>query len=121
METFSRYYTALRAIEIRFPVSSDPSHVSINFKWNDAFRDTQSCSQKNIYLEQAAIVFCMAAISSQKGVDVNRTSLQGIAEAVKSFAMSAGTSVGVGMHVSARLQAHLFSSQLCCMSLFLAG
>lgn len=90
METFSQYYSALRAIEIRFPVSSDNSHVNISFKWHDAFKDSSSCTQKNIHFEQAAIVFCMAAISSQKGVAANRTAAQGIAEAAKGFAMSAG-------------------------------
>ena len=90
MESFSRYYSALKAIELRFPVSPDSSHVNISFKWHDAFKDSLSCTQKNIHFEQAAIVFCMAAISSQRGVSANRTATQGIAEAAKGFAMSAG-------------------------------
>lgn len=90
MDHFSKYYGALRAIEIRFPVSSDNSHVNISFKWHDAFRDKQTCTQKNIHFEKAAILFCMAAIASQKGLDVSRKTESGITEAVKSFAVAAG-------------------------------
>lgn len=90
METFSRYYSALKAIELRFPVSPDSSHVNISFKWHDAFKESVSCTQKNLHFEQASIVFCMAAISSQKGVAANRAAMPGIAEAAKGFAMSAG-------------------------------
>jgi programmed cell death 6-interacting protein len=91
MDHFAKYYGALRAIEIRFPVSSDSSHVNISFKWHDAFRDTLTCSQKNIHFEKAAVLFCMAAICSQKGLDVSRKTEAGITEAVKSFALAAGT------------------------------
>ena len=90
MDHFTKYYGALRAIEIRFPVSSDNSHVNISFKWHDAFRDKQTCTQKNIHFEKAAVLFCMAAIASQKGLDISRKTEAGITEAVKTFALSAG-------------------------------
>jgi hypothetical protein len=90
MDHFTKYYGALRAIEIRFPVSSDNSHVNISFKWHDAFRDKQTCTQKNIHFEKACVLFCMAAIASQKGLDTSRKTEEGITEAVKCFAQAAG-------------------------------
>lgn len=105
MDHFTKYYGALRAIEIRFPVSSDNSHVNINFKWHDAFRDKQTCTQKNIHFEKACILFCMAAIASQKGLDISRKTEAGITEAVKSFALSAGAS-----HPHAQTELHTHSS-----------
>jgi hypothetical protein len=93
MDHFTKYYGALRAIEIRFPVSSDSSHVNISFKWHDAFRDKQTCTQKNIHFEKASVLFCMAAIASQKGLDVSRKTESGITEAVKSFALAAGARI----------------------------
>ena len=97
MDHFTKYYAALRAIEIRFPVSSDNSHVNISFKWHDAFRDKQTCTQKNIHFEKAAILFCMAAIASQKGLDISRKTEAGVTEAVKTFALSAGAHSAAAM------------------------
>lgn len=98
MDHFTKYYGALRAIEIRFPVSSDNSHVNISFKWHDAFREKQTCTQKNIHFEKACTLFCMAAIASQKGLDISRKTESGITEAVKSFALSAGKLDSECMH-----------------------
>ena len=89
-EHYARYYHALRAIEIRFPVSSDSSHVNVSFKWHDAFVDSQTCTQKNIHFEKAGVLFCMAALESQKGAEANRDTRDGIAEAVKAFSLAAG-------------------------------
>lgn len=90
MEHFARYHHALRAIEIRFPVSADASHVNITFKWHDAFVESSTCAQRNIHFEKAAVVFCLAAIASQKGIDVSRESEAGMTEASRSFALAAG-------------------------------
>lgn len=89
-EHYAKYYHALRAIEIRFPVSADSSHVNVTFKWHDAFVDSHTCSQKNIHFEKAGVLFCMAALESQKGAEANRDTRDGIAEAAKAFSLAAG-------------------------------
>ena len=89
-EHYAKYLHALRAVEIRFPVSSDSSHVNVSFKWHDSFVDGQSCAQKNIHFEKAAVLFCLGALESQRGAEVSRDSQAGIAECIKAFSLSAG-------------------------------
>jgi BRO1-like domain len=93
-DVYSRYMHALRAVEIRFPVSADGSHVNVAFKWHDAFVDRDACSQKNIHFEKAGVLFCMGALESQRGAEVNRDSQAGIAEAIKAFSLAAGARAG---------------------------
>lgn len=87
---YAKYLNALRAVEIRFPVSKDSSHVNVAFKWHDAFIDSVSCTQKNIHFEKAGVLFSMGALESQRGAEVNRDTQAGIAEAAKAFVLSAG-------------------------------
>ena len=77
-------------MEIRFPVSNDNSHVNVAFKWHDAFVDRESCSQKNIHFEKAAVLFCMGALECQRGADEARDIQASIAEAAKAFSQAAG-------------------------------
>jgi hypothetical protein len=87
---YAKYLSALRAVEIRFPVSNDSSHVNVAFKWHDSFIDSVSCTQKNIHFEKAGVIFSMGALESQRGAEVSRDTQAGIAEAAKAFALSAG-------------------------------
>jgi programmed cell death 6-interacting protein len=88
---YCKYFHALRAIEIRFPVSSDSSHINVAFKWHDSFVDTQTCTQKNIHYEKACVLFCIGALESIRAAELNRDTREGIAEAAKAFAQAAGT------------------------------
>ena len=100
-EQYAKYYNALRAIEIRFPVSSDSSHVNVGFKWYDAFSDSSSCTQKNIHFEKAAVLFSLAALFSQQGCDAARDTQASVAEAAKAFASAAGARTHHGTPVNA--------------------
>lgn len=90
MEKFAKYYRALCACELRFPISGDSSQVSIAFTWYDSFQDTKKATQKNVHFEKAAILFCLVSLASQRGIEAVRTTEVGMKEAVEQFCCAAG-------------------------------
>ncbi|KXZ42912.1 hypothetical protein GPECTOR_111g245 [Gonium pectorale] len=66
-DTLIKYYRCLNAIETRFPISKEKSAAQVNFAWYDAFRPSRRVVQPNLHYEKAAVLFNLAALSSQAG------------------------------------------------------
>lgn len=89
-DLLQRYFRALCVMESRFPISSEKEHINtISFTWFDAFKGKKA-SQQNIHFEKAAIMFNLAAIQSQLGLSMDRSSPNGIKQACNAFQASAG-------------------------------
>ncbi|KAK3266695.1 hypothetical protein CYMTET_24700, partial [Cymbomonas tetramitiformis] len=87
-----KYFRALCAMELRFPISKEKEHIhTISFAWYDAFKTGKKTSQHNIHFEKAAILFNLAAVQSQQGVAANRGDPDGLKAALKAFQEAAGS------------------------------
>jgi hypothetical protein len=80
-----RYLKSLAAVETRFPISGEQGNVRISFPWTDAFRPAKKSSQTNIHFEKAALLFNVAALTSQAALAVERGSADGVTQACKLF------------------------------------
>lgn len=85
------YFRALSAVESRFPISPDRSHINtLDFTWFDAFKSSKKATQKNIHFEKAAVLFNLGAVYSQIALSCDRSDAPGLKQACNSFQTSAG-------------------------------
>ncbi|WOL07207.1 programmed cell death 6-interacting protein-like [Canna indica] len=100
------YFRALGAVEPRFPISSDPSHVhSLTFTWFDAFRPNKKAVLPSIHFEKAAVLFNLGAIYSQIALAADRTSAAGLKQACNGFQSAAGAFSFLKDHAAAKAAA----------------
>ena len=105
-ENLSKYYSILSAMEMRFPISKDKSHVSsLQFTWWDAFKPTKKEKQQNINFEKAAVLFNLAALHSQQAVGEERTNSDSLKAACRKFQEAAGYYAYLKDNVSLRTDA----------------
>ncbi|XP_065007934.1 vacuolar-sorting protein BRO1-like [Musa acuminata AAA Group] len=85
------YFRAIAAVEPRFPISPDRSHVhSLTFTWFDAFRSNKKAALPSIHLEKAAVLFNLGAVYSQIALAADPTSAAGLKQACNGFQSAAG-------------------------------
>lgn len=89
-EKMAKYYAILSTLESRFPIAKGAGNVEVAFKWYDAFQSKKAAEQYNIHFEKAAVLFNLGAISSQIGLQADRSTEDGIKEAAKRFQDAAG-------------------------------
>lgn len=82
------YFSQLQLMEGRFPVSE--SNLKLPFTWCDSFSPRQSMTQSTLKYEKACVLFQLGALESQAGVQEDRSSVDGLKSACKSFMQSAG-------------------------------
>ena len=105
-ELLVKYYGTLSAMDLRFPVSKDPSHINdLSFVWWDAFKTSKKEKQQNVNFERCAILFNLAALHSQVGIDQDRTTSGGLLAACKKFQEAAGVFAHIKDHVAMRMDA----------------
>ena len=106
VEQLIKYYGMLSAMELRFPISKDPSHInSLSFVWWDAFKPSKKEKQQNINFEKCAVLFNLAALYSQNAIDQERTTSPGLVVACKKFQEAAGVFSYIKEHLSMRTDA----------------
>ena len=104
-ELLVKYYGTLSAMDLRFPVSKDPSHINdLSFVWWDAFKTSKKEKQQNVNFERCAILFNLAALHSQVGIDQDRTTSGGLLAACKKF-QEAAVPAHIKDHVAMRMDA----------------
>lgn len=89
-----RYYRCVCAVETRFPISKEKGAANVSFAWFDAFRPSRRTAQHNIHFEKSAVLFNMASLASQQGLQSDRTSAEGLTQACKLFQVEKGEGVG---------------------------
>lgn len=72
-------------METRFPISREKGHVSVSFKWYDAFRPSRAMEQASIHYEKAAVLFNLAAVLTQQALSHDRTTDAGLKDAARKF------------------------------------
>lgn len=83
-----RYYGQLQLTESRFPISE--TQVKLPFTWYDSFAPRKKVTQYCVKYEQAAVMFNLAALESQAGVQQDRSNMDGLKAACKHFMQAAG-------------------------------
>ncbi|QDZ22773.1 programmed cell death 6-interacting protein [Chloropicon primus] len=104
-ENLTKYYSILSAMELRFPMSKDPSHIQLLFSWYDAFKPNKKEKQSNINFEKCSVLFNLAALHSQSAIDQDRTTSPGLVAACKKFQEAAGVFSFIKENVSMRTDA----------------
>ena len=105
-EQLLKYYGMLSAMELRFPISKDGSHINgLTFVWWDAFKSSKKEKQQNINFEKCSILFNLAALHSQHAIDQDRQTSEGLKVACKKFQEAAGVFSYMKDHVSMRTDA----------------
>jgi len=87
--SLQRYYGALGAVEVRFPISCDKEHVALSFLWRDSFNASKKASIASVHYERAAILFNLAALCSQQAVFADRGTAAGAKTAAHNFQVAA--------------------------------
>jgi programmed cell death 6-interacting protein len=82
-----KYYAQIDNMSGVFPVST--SQLQLAFAWKSAFVKKASHTQCDWNYEKAAVLFNMAALESQAGVDQDRSDVDGIKTAAKYFIQAA--------------------------------
>ncbi len=85
-----RYYRCVCAVETRFPISKEKGAANVSFAWFDAFRPSRRAAQHNIHFEKSSVLFNMASLASQQGLQSDRTSAEGLTQACKLFQVEKG-------------------------------
>jgi len=105
-EQLTKYFGILSAMELRFPISKDSSHInSLSFVWWDAFKASKKEKQQNVNFEKCSMLFNLAALHSQCAIDQDRSSSEGLKVACKKFQEAAGVFAYMKEHVSMRTDA----------------
>ena len=79
-----RYYRSLCALEKLFTAESEETTISLSFSWTNSTSARRGCTQGDIRLEKAAILFNLAALLSQQAIYTSNEShsdKQGVAVA----------------------------------------
>ncbi len=98
-----RYYRVLTSIENRFPISKEKGHAQIFFSWYDAFRPKNKATQPNVHFEKAAVLFNLAAVLNQSGLNCDRTAPDGLQAACKLFQARLSSAEHSSCQAAARL------------------
>ena len=103
LDALIAYYSALYAIEFRFPISADRDDVStVSFTWFDAFSRNKKASLKNLHFEKAAVIFNLGAVHSQITFAADRRTSEGLKLACNSFQAAAGVFLFLRDYVSVK-------------------
>ena len=103
-EALQRYYRMLCTMESRFPISREKTHINkLAFSWTNSFKENQGVRQHNLNFEKAAVAFNYGALLSQRGLDVDRTTDDGVKVACKFFQEAAGVFAFVKDHISIKV------------------
>jgi len=87
-EALLQYAAQIDRVASKLPVSE--SQIRINFAWDDAFTAKRVAGQFSWEYERAAVLFNVAALESQRGAAIVRTSKDAIKAAAKHFQAAAG-------------------------------
>ncbi|XP_065886518.1 tyrosine-protein phosphatase non-receptor type 23-like isoform X2 [Dysidea avara] len=90
--TLRKYFAQLHLLSARFPKDMIGGVIPLEFKWKDAFTGKQYL-QEGISMEQASVLFNLAALHSQLGAKTERNSEQEIKETCTHFQCAAGVLV----------------------------